>query len=601
MVKMSNPVLSFREIELAFGTKPLFQDLDVHIYKDDRICLVGKNGEGKSTLLKVIKEDIEPDKGDKWKLPGLKVGYLPQDTHFSINQSVHDYVLSGLPQNEQTEEKEYLVDIVVDPLGIEKHAMMKNLSGGQLRRAALAKSLIEEPDLLLLDEPTNHIDIATIEWLENYLSAYKGAIICISHDRAFLKKISNKTFWLDRGKVKVNNKGYENFDEWSIQILEEEQKALEKLEKKLQEEEDWKVKGVTARRKRNQRRLKNLFAMRDKIKHGKASLKKLNDSIQLDPLSSKHSSKMVAEFNQVNKSYDDLKILDKFSFRIMKGDKIGIIGKNGSGKSTFLKLLMQKIAPDAGRIKLGKTVTITYFDQQREDLDPTESLWKTLCPGGGDYVDLGDRHIHVVAYLKNFMFDPKSARDKVSTLSGGQKNRLLLARALANPGSFLILDEPTNDLDVDTLDMILEALLDFKGTLILVSHDRDFIEKLVDRTLIFNGDGNIVESLGGYDDYMKSIEALNPIKKVVPVKKDKLDKKQESKKLTFKLQHELDKLPRKIKDTESKLSSIEKELDNPELYTKEPEKFDRCTREHKKLSEELDEMMIRLLELEEMK
>lgn len=598
---MSNPVLSFREIELAFGTKPLFQDLDVHIYKDDRICLVGKNGEGKSTLLKVIKEDIEPDKGDKWKLPGLKVGYLPQDTHFSINQSVHDYVLSGLPQNEQTEEKEYLVDIVVDPLGIEKHAMMKNLSGGQLRRAALAKSLIEEPDLLLLDEPTNHIDIATIEWLENYLSAYKGAIICISHDRAFLKKISNKTFWLDRGKVKVNNKGYENFDEWSIQILEEEQKALEKLEKKLQEEEDWKVKGVTARRKRNQRRLKNLFAMRDKIKHGKASLKKLNDSIQLDPLSSKHSSKMVAEFNQVNKSYDDLKILDKFSFRIMKGDKIGIIGKNGSGKSTFLKLLMQKIAPDAGRIKLGKTVTITYFDQQREDLDPTESLWKTLCPGGGDYVDLGDRHIHVVAYLKNFMFDPKSARDKVSTLSGGQKNRLLLARALANPGSFLILDEPTNDLDVDTLDMILEALLDFKGTLILVSHDRDFIEKLVDRTLIFNGDGNIVESLGGYDDYMKSIEALNPIKKVVPVKKDKLDKKQESKKLTFKLQHELDKLPRKIKDTESKLSSIEKELDNPELYTKEPEKFDRCTREHKKLSEELDEMMIRLLELEEMK
>jgi len=282
----------------------------------------------------------------------------------------------------------------------------------------------------------------------------------------------------------------------------------------------------------------------------------------------------------------------------MRGDKIGIIGKNGSGKSTFLKLLMKQIDPDAGRIKLGKTVTITYFDQQREELDPTETLWKTLCPGGGDYVDLGDRHLHVVAYLKNFMFDPKSARDKVSTLSGGQQNRLLLARALANPGNFLILDEPTNDLDTDTLDMILEALLDFKGTLILVSHDRDFLEKLVERTMIFNGDAEIVESLGGYDDYVKSLKALQPAKKAKPKNNKKEAGAKSSKKLTFKIQHEINTLPQKIEDLEDEIIRIEHELADASLFMKDPDKFYENTARLEQVKAELENAFARLLELD---
>lgn len=597
---MSFPILSFRELRLAYANKVLFSGIDVHVYNDDRICLVGKNGEGKSSLLKILAHEIDPDEGIKWTEPGLTVSYLPQNTLFEKHEKVGDFIRSGFKESDNLEEKAYLVDIVCHNLTLDREEFMDNLSGGQLRRASIAKALVEEPDLLLLDEPTNHLDISSIEWLENYLKRYKGAVVCISHDRTFLRNISNKTFWLDRSQLKVNNKGYEDFDDWSISLLEMEQKQLERLEKKLEDEEHWRVYGVTARRKRNVRRLSELYRMREKLRSGKNAIRKFNENIKLDPLSPQLSSKLVVEFNDVSKAFKEKKILKHFSMRIMRGDKIGIVGSNGSGKSSFIKLIVGDLEPDDGRVKLGKTVKITYFDQRRSELDMEATLWKTLCPTGGDYIQVGEKHMHVVAYLKNFLFDPKSARDRVSTLSGGQQNRLLLAKALANPGSFLILDEPTNDLDMDTLDMIQEVLSDFEGTLIIISHDRDFLDRIVTKTLVFKGDADITETLGGYSDYIKAIEAENLTYTKAVQKTQNASQKQQStnSKLSYKHKYELENLPKQIKETEGRLKEIENELSDSSLYFENPDKFAELSSEYKELTKTLDSSMERLLELE---
>lgn len=602
---MTFPLLSYRNLKLSFGTKALFEKLDIHVYDNDRICLVGKNGEGKSSLLKILCNELEPDAGEKWIEPGLSVSYLPQNTVYQKHDKVSDFIISGLKLDiNKTQEKSYLVDIICNNLDLEKDEFMDNLSGGQLRRAALAKALVEEPKLLLLDEPTNHLDISTIEWLENYLRKYKGAVVCISHDRAFLRNISNKTFWLDRGLLKVNNKGYTEFDDWSVLLLEMEQKHLEKLEKKLEDEEHWKVYGVTARRKRNVKRLADLYKMREKLKVGKNAINKFNATIQLDPLTPSLSSKLVVELNDVSKSFREKKILNHFSMRIMKGDKIGIVGSNGSGKTSFIKMIVGDLEPDLGRIKLGKTVSITYFDQKRTELDPDASLWKTLCPTGSDHIIVGEKHIHVVAYLKKFLFDPKSARDKVSTLSGGQQNRLLLAKALANPGSFLILDEPTNDLDMDTLDMIQEVLSDFQGTLIVISHDRDFLDRIVTKTMIFKGNADIDESFGGYTDYINNLKKFDPSQKTKSISSKpaatEIPEEKKTQKLTYKLQYELDTLPNSIQELELKIEEIEAQLSDINLYYDDPEKFNNLTNEHRKCQKKIEEYMLRLIDLENM-
>ena len=592
---MNNPILCLREIDLSFGTNPLFSKLSLNIYPHDRVCLVGKNGEGKSSLLKVIAGIYELDGGEKRVLPGVTIGYLPQEINYTTDQTIYEFVLGEI----LIESSEYLADIIIGHLKLDAQNLLSELSGGLLRRAFLAKALVSCPDILLLDEPTNHLDIDTILWLEEHVKKYRGAIVCISHDRTFLKNISNKTFWLNGGVIKTNKSGYESFDNWSLEILEHAQRELDKMDKKLSEEEKWKLQGVTARRKRNQKRLKDLYTLRQKAQEGKAARKTFLNKIKLDTLTPVLSSKLVFEFKDVYKNYDNKKILKSFSMRAIKGEKIGIIGPNGTGKTTFLNLLVGSERPDSGSIKLGKTVEVTYYDQKRMKLNPDETLWENLCQDtGGDHVKVGDKFIHAVAYLKNFMFDPKTARDKVSTLSGGQANRLLLAKALANPGSLLILDEPTNDLDMDTLDMIQDILSDYKGTLIIVSHDRAFLDSLITKTLYFAGDGVIEEFIGSYVDLslIKKSEQKKAIAK--PNIEEEKSIKAEPKKLSYNLQRELLLLPSKIASLEKEIEKLEGAFSQTNFYQAFPKQFSEKSKRIFVAKKELETAWIRWQKLE---
>jgi len=481
-------------------------------------------------------------------------------------------------------------------------ALMGTLSGGQLRRAALARALIEEPDILLLDEPTNHLDIGAIEWLESYLAAYRGALLCISHDKTFLANISQKIFWLDRGRVRVGPQGFAHFDDWSAMLLEQEERELQKRQKLVSQEVEWASRGVRARRKRNMRRLEEVQIAREKLRRDQSAFNRIMRKIELPPLEPSMASKVVAEFIKVNHAYDDLTILDQFSLRIIRGDRIGILGKNGSGKSTFLKLLVGELPAQTGKVKRAHDLNISYFDQNRSTLKEQDTLWETLCPGGGEYVDVAGKPRHVCGYLKQFMFDPKDARNKVATLSGGQKNRLMLAKILANPGEFLILDEPTNDLDMDTLEMLEEMLSLYKGTLIVVSHDRDFLDQTITKVMAFEGGGEIEGYIGGYSDYMaykrptakaakspsKSAKKPDAIASISPVK------------MTFKLQHELQHLPEQIATLEAEISGLSEQLYDPDFYVRAPAEFDIATKRLAEAEKELAASEARWLELSEM-
>jgi ATP-binding cassette subfamily F protein uup len=615
---VANTVLiALENIGLTFGGKPLFEGLNMHISDGDKICIVGKNGAGKTTLMRLIMSELELDAGRRFALPGLKIGYLAQTIAHNPSDTVKQFVLSGLGKEEQTIDRHYLVDLIIVPLDLDPDALMGTLSGGQLRRTALARALVEEPDLLLLDEPTNHLDLSAIEWLENYLASYRGAVICVSHDRAFLAAVSRKVFWIDRGIIRICPGGYKEFDEWSEQLIEQEARELHNMQKKLKAEVDWTQGGVTGRRKRNQRRLGELYRLRDKLKSDKAAFSQRMQKIEIDSLTPVQASKIIVEFKGVSKSFtrDDkeIPILKDFNLRIVRGDRIGILGKNGSGKSTFLKLLTTEIEPDEGRIFRGKTIDIVYFDQNRVALDPTKTLWDTLCPDGGDQVFLGGageekRSCHVCGYLKSFLFDPKNARDKVSTLSGGQQNRLMLAKILANPGNVLILDEPTNDLDMDTLDMLQEILSDYKGTLLIVSHDRDFLDRTVTEVLAFEGDAIVEGYLGGYSDYQEAkktrlaatkISAIQKMPEILTIEKETAPLK--NSKMSFKFKHELEKLPDKIAALEHEIITLRAKLSEADFYTKEPDKFDSASRRFALAQQELHDAEIRWLELEEMR
>ena len=605
-------LISLEDISVKFGGKPLFENLRMHIIEGDKICLVGKNGAGKSTLMRLILGELEQDGGKRFCLPNTSIGYLAQNVEFNANDNVHQFVMSGLKIEERNENKHHLADMVIVPLDLDGDALMGTLSGGQLRRAALARSLITEPDILLLDEPTNHLDLNGIEWLEKYLANYRGALVCVSHDRAFLSAISRKVFWIDKGMIRTCPTGYKGFEDWAEQIIEQEARELQNMKKKLAAEVDWTQGGVTGRRKRNQRRLSELFKLRDKLKADKAAYNQRMQRVDADSLSTTQASKIIVEFKHIDKSFTNenktIPILGDFNLRIMRGDRIGILGKNGSGKSTFIKLLVGEIEPDNGSIFRGKTIEIAYFDQSRIALNPNKTLWDTLCPDGGDQVFLGgtkERSIHVCGYLKDFMFDPKMARNRVSTLSGGQQNRLMLAKILANPGNVLILDEPTNDLDMDTLDMLQELLSEYKGTLLIVSHDRDFLDRTVTEVLAFEGDGIVEGYIGGYSDYAAKKKIISPQrnseKKLSTIHHSPSTKFSDKKILSGKERHELEKLPEKIAKLEAETKTLREKLLDVDFYTKNPAEFDSSSRRFALAQHELETAESRWLELEEKK
>ncbi len=607
---MATPlILSIQDAYVTFGGKPLFDSLSFTVHEGDKICLVGKNGAGKTTLMHMITGTKELDGGKRWEAPGTRVGYLHQEISVEEEVKLFDYIFQGLPEEKRTQDYEYMVEMVCEPLELNENDLMGKLSGGQLRRAALARALVEEPDILLLDEPTNHLDLGAIEWLEEYLKSYRGALLCVSHDKTFLKNISDKVFWLDRGNIRVCPKGYTHFDQWSEMLLEQERRELENRQKIVSQEQDWANKGIKARRKRNIRRLEQMKIARDKLKSDKSLFNKTMRKIELEPLSAAESSKIVAEFYRVCKSFSDGDeqkiILDKFNIRIMKGDRIGLLGKNGSGKTSFLKLLVGELSVDGGKVKLSKNVEFSYFDQKRKDLNPKHSLRKTLCPNGGDYINVNGKDRHVCGYLKDFMFDPKAANDAVSTLSGGQKNRLMLAKILANPGSFLILDEPTNDLDMDTLEMLEEMLIHYPGTLLVVSHDRDFLDQTVSKIIAFEGGGEIEGYIGGYSDYLAAKNPKNIKQEVVITTPNKSsdtgNSPTKANKLTYKLQYELDNLPVKIEQLEEEVLTLQERLNDPMLYQTDPDTFSQISKRIGIAGNELKEAETRWLELEEMR
>jgi ATP-binding cassette subfamily F protein uup len=500
--------LSLEDIYMTMGSRQLFEGVNLHIYEGDKVCLIGRNGAGKTTLMRLIMQELEIDAGKRFVLPGVTIGYLAQNVQFKPNQTIRDFVLAGLEDHGDGAELSYRADKVLQPLGLDPDAPMGHLSGGQIRRAALAQALVSEPDILLLDEPTNHLDLEAIQWLEQFLARSHSAVICVSHDRTFLTNFTSRVFWLEQGTVRTCPFGYAGFDDWAAAHLEQEARTIHNMSKKLDVELDWTQGGVTARRKRNQRRLNELHRLREKLRNDKAAYAQKTKKIDLDPLKATPASKIVAEFKHVTKCFTRegkrIPILNDFSLRILKGDRIGILGRNGSGKSTFLKLLMGELEPDTGFISRSKKIELAYFDQHRAALDPTNTLWRTLAPNG-DYVYMGGdlkRPKHVAAYLKSFMFDVKRARDDVGTLSGGMQNRLMLAKTLINSGNLMILDEPTNDLDMDTLDMLQDILADYTGTLIIVSHDRDFLDRTVTEVMAFEGDATIENYIGGYSDYL---------------------------------------------------------------------------------------------------
>lgn len=588
------PIYTIRGAKLSFGLNPLFTDVDLYINRGDKICLVGRNGCGKSTLLKVIAREIEPDEADFFIQPGVRIGYMPQEPDFTGFKTLREVVEAGLSKEEKNQT--YRADRLIEYFAINENQNPEQSSGGERRKAALARSLIGEPDILLLDEPTNHLDITTIEKLEDLIKKFSGAVIVISHDRMFLDHISQTTFWLDRGVLRRNNKGFCAFEEWEDQVIEQEIIEQKALNKKIAEETEWLHKGVTARRRRNMGRLRRLQQLRQE----RREQIKMTGSVNLEAETAELRSKMVIEAKHISKSFGDREIVKDFSIRVIKGNKIGIVGPNGSGKTTLIKLLTKRLEPDSGFVRIGKNLEEAYFDQNRITLDPKKTLWKTLC-NEGDHIWVRGHFRHVVAYLKDFLFKPDQAQCPVSTLSGGEKNRLMLALALAKQSNFLVLDEPTNDLDMDTLDLLQEVLDDYEGTILIVSHDRDFMDKVATSLIYMRGDGTVYEHVGSYSELLEKLKGI-PLKtdnrKQNTKEEPKIREKNKTLKLSYKEQYMLENLPKEIEKLGEENKAIEVALGNANLYTDDPQKFDELTSKLAANKEKLEKMENQWLEVQ---
>jgi ATP-binding cassette subfamily F protein uup len=571
---MAPPLLKLDAIRLTFGGTPLLDGADLSVSTGDRIALVGRNGSGKSTLLKIAAGLVEAQDGEVFRHPSVTVRYLAQMPDMDGFETVRAYVEAGRGPADDPHRVTYLIE----HLGLTGEEHPDTLSGGEARRAALARVLAPEPDILLLDEPTNHLDLATIEWLEDELLRSSSAIILISHDRRFLERVSKATVWLDRGQTKRLDKGFAHFEEWRDQVLEEEEREQHKLGRQIVREEHWLRYGVTARRKRNMRRLGDLVSMRQKFRthRGAEGVAKMAASDAAE------SGKLVIEAKNISKSFGDLDVVKGFSIRVNRGDRIGLVGPNGAGKTTLLKMLTGELAPDTGTIRLGVNLDIATLDQKREKVDPEETLAHFLTRGRGDSLTINGEEKHVASYMKDFLFRPEQMRTPVRELSGGERARLILARILAQPANLLVLDEPTNDLDMETLDLLQELVAGFAGTVILVSHDRDFLDRTVTSTIAPDGDGKWVEYAGGYADMLvqrgskrferKSRKVDEP-EAVAPKASAAAQPKPSSKKLSFKQKFALESLPKKIEEAQARIASLEARLADPALFSKDPAGF----------------------------
>jgi len=552
------PILALRDVSAGFGDPVLFEHLDVYVAPGERIALVGRNGSGKSTLLKIFAGLIQADGGERFVQPGTRVAYLGQDVDLSGHDTVADYVESRIDNHDGA--ARYLVDAALSEFGISPTSSVRGLSGGEMRRVALAGVLVQDPDVLLLDEPTNHLDISAIELLEERLKQFSGAIVTVSHDRTFLRHLSRVTLWLDRGKIHRLEKGYQHFDEWSEKITALAAEDTAKLDKLIADETRWSREGISARRTRNQGRLRRLYALREERQSRIGN----QNMAALEAETSKASGKLVAEAIGISKAYGEVNLIDGFSTRIIRGDRIGIIGPNGAGKTTLLKILTGELEPDSGSVRLGTNLDILTFDQTRSYLDPEATLWDTLCDSGGDQINVRGRPKHVVGYLKEFLFHPGQARSPVKSLSGGEKNRLLLAKHLARPSNMMILDEPTNDLDLETLDLLQEMLGEYDGTVLLVSHDRDFLDRVVTSTIVLEGMGRVEEYPGGYSDYLdqrkavaRSVSEANGPKPSLP---SKARPKKKTGRLSYNDKRELEEIPKRIDALETRISALNDDL-----------------------------------------
>ena len=601
----SQLLFSLKEVIVSYHKYEIFHNLDLNIHRKDFIALVGKNGVGKSTLMNVISGKHEIDNGEIWNIENISIRYFSQNFQFdNENQTIENEILSIL----ENREEDFQIDIFCNFMNLDKNLILKNLSGGQKRRVGLIKTLINKSDIILLDEPTNHLDLDTIIWLENYLRRLDCAIICVSHDRQFLKNFTNKIFWIDRSKIKINQNGYSDFDNWSKLLLSQEERELQNRRQHVNIEVSWANKGVKARVKRNTRRLEQARELKENLEKDVSSYIQATKKIDFKLVKDETKNfRHVAEFHNSSFYYDGYQnqpLLKDFNLKINKKDRIGLLGSNGSGKSTFLKILLQEIQLKEGSLKIRKELEFSYFDQLRNDLKDNLPIKKILVPSGGDYLKANQKERHVCSYLKDFHFDPSKANDPVGSLSGGMKNRLLLSKVLANPKSGLILDEPTNDLDTDTLDLVESILSQYNGTLIIVSHNRDFLDKLVNKILYFKGNGEIIVFNGGYHDFLEKKEDLLLEQNYLTNKLDKQNftkskKPQERKKLTFKLQFELDNLPDKIDNLKKDLQKLEEIISDPTLYDKNNELFLQTSQKIGLLQIELQDKEERWLELME--
>ncbi len=580
---MAPPLVLLQDIHLRFGATPLLDGAELSVSAGERVCLVGRNGSGKSTLLKGAAGLVEPDSGTRFFQPGTTVRYLQQEPDFSGYATTLAYVEAGLGPGDDAYRAQYLLT----ELGLTGQEDPAHLSGGEARRAALARVIAPEPDVLLLDEPTNHLDLPAIEWLESELKGLKSAMVLISHDRRFLETLSRATVWLDRGQTRRLEQGFGAFEAWRDEVLEQEETERHKLDRKIVAELDWLRYGVTARRKRNVRRLGLLHSMRKDRRDERRAV----GNVKLAVSEAEASGKLVIEAKHIAKAFGEREVVKDFSTRILRGDRIGIIGPNGAGKTTLIKLLTGELAPDSGTVKLGTNLEVASLDQKRAALDPGTTLRDALTGGGSDQVQVGGVPKHVMGYLKDFLFTPEQANAPLSVLSGGERGRLMLARALALPSNVLVLDEPTNDLDLETLDLLQEMVADYPGTVILVSHDRDFLDRTVSSVIMAEGNGVFREYAGGYSDMLsqrgRGVEARD---KSAPAAKAKAGETKPDagkgaggaaagakRRLSFHEQHALKTLPKTMDDLRAKLEKLAAEIADPALYARDPARFDKAS------------------------